>query len=151
MRTENTFESMVEDIKSHITPDEYKDVCYGGCSSGAASGFIYTSEINAFFDKHEDAIEDFIHELYIDMGYASLPEFLLSLNTNAIGTLNDISAIKAAMVWVTVEELVRQFQDEIENMEKCQNCEKPFEDADSIFCSKECEEQWEKLSKEIAK
>lgn len=37
--------------------DEIKDVAQYGCSGGV-NGFIYSSELYDFFEKHEDEIED---------------------------------------------------------------------------------------------
>ena len=55
--------------------DEIKDVAMYGCSGGV-SGFIYYSETEKFFDKHEDEIYDYLSDCgmlledYVDVDYS---------------------------------------------------------------------------------
>ena len=72
--------------------DEIKDVAEYGCAAGV-SGFIYSTELCEFFDKHEEEIEERLQ----DMGLA----------------LNDIvrdpgcwtfQELKEQSVWIAVED-----------------------------------------------
>ena len=71
--------------------DEIKDVAEYGCAAGV-SGFIYSTELCEFFDKHEDEIE-----LELDgLGY----RFHDLVDTDEFYTMQDI---KEQAVWVIVE------------------------------------------------
>ena len=48
--------------------DEVKDVANHGCEAGV-SGFIYNYETRAFFNEHEDEIEEWMDELYFGDNY----------------------------------------------------------------------------------
>jgi len=56
--------------------DECKDVQIHGMTGGF-SGFIYTSEINEFFDEHKNEIEDYLYMILGDnLHQGSLQELL---------------------------------------------------------------------------
>ena len=48
--------------------DEVKTVANHGCEGGV-SGFIYNYETRAFFNEHEDEIEEWMDELYYGDNY----------------------------------------------------------------------------------
>jgi len=48
--------------------EEANDVARHGCSGGV-SGFIYTTELNEFFNEHESDIEDHLHELDLELSH----------------------------------------------------------------------------------
>ena len=71
--------------------DECKDVMNHGMSGGF-SGFIYTSEINEFFDEHMGEIEDY---LYMILGENYIKEVCKDLLT--------VDAIIRQLVWYVAE------------------------------------------------
>ena len=71
--------------------DEIKDVAEYGCAAGV-SGFIYSTELCEFFDKHEEEIEDELDAL----GY----RFQDLVDTDEFYTMQEI---KEKAVWVIVE------------------------------------------------
>ena len=72
--------------------DECKDVANYGCIGGV-SGFIYSTELAEFFDKHEDDIEDTLQHLLI-----ALHDLI------DIDEYYSIQDIKEKAVWVIVED-----------------------------------------------
>jgi hypothetical protein len=70
MQETGSYTAMVEDIKERLGVEDdpdygeqeiFQDIVCHGADTGW-SGFIYTSEIAGFYDLHEDALEDLIHE-----------------------------------------------------------------------------------------
>ena len=75
--------------------DELATISEHGCSGGVG-GFIYTEELDQFFDEHESDIEDVIQELDIRL------ENLVRDSTSWT-----FSEMKQNAVWVVVEEYAR--------------------------------------------
>jgi hypothetical protein len=48
----------------------YRDLAYGGCSSGIVSTLIYNRDTHAFFERHKDAINVMVAEALADFGRA---------------------------------------------------------------------------------
>jgi len=71
--------------------DECKDVQIHGMTGGF-SGFIYTSEINEFFDEHMNEIEDY---LYMILGDNYIKEVCKDFS--------NVDAIIRQLVWYVVE------------------------------------------------
>ena len=73
--------------------DEVKDVANHGCAAGV-SGFIYYNETRAFFNEHEDEIEEWMDELYFGDNY--IKELTEDDNVTINQLINKV-------VWVVVE------------------------------------------------
>ena len=71
--------------------DECKDVMNHGMTGGF-SGFIYTSEINKFFDEHKNEIEDYLHMI---LGDNYIKEVCKNFST--------VDNIITQLVWYVVE------------------------------------------------
>ena len=71
--------------------DECKDVMNHGLTGGF-SGFIYTSEINKFFDEHKNEIEDYLHMI---LGDNYIKEVCKNFST--------VDNIITQLVWYVVE------------------------------------------------
>ena len=74
---------------------ELEDISMHGCGGGV-SGFLYTHELNEFFDEHESDIEDVLNELDIRL------ENLVRDSTSWT-----FSEMKQNAVWVVVEEYAK--------------------------------------------
>ena len=73
---------------------EIKDVANYGCIGGV-SGFIYSTELAEFFDKHEDEIEDVMDDYGIT--YQEL-----------VPDAQTMQQYKEAAVWFVVEDYCQQ-------------------------------------------
>ena len=71
---------------------ELKDIAEHGCESGCASGFIYYYETSAFFDRHQDEIEEFLYEVIGE-------DYLIILSEKA----TDMKTLKNLMCWRFVD------------------------------------------------
>ena len=68
--------------------DQLKDIAEHGCESGCAPGFIYYYETSAFFDRHQDEIEEFWYEVIGE-------DYLTVLSKQA----TDMKTLKNIMCW----------------------------------------------------
>ena len=80
--------------------DELATISEHGCSGGVG-GFIYTEELDQFFDEHESDIEDVLNELMLP---------LTSLVRDPESWT--FSEMKQNAVWVVVEEYAKLKVDE---------------------------------------
>ena len=80
-------------ILKYYDKSTLNDIANYGCVSGAATGFIYTSDIVNFFNAHQDEIEN---ELEIVFGEDYLAQVLK-------GDDIDFDTLKVRMTWTFVE------------------------------------------------
>ena len=73
--------------------DEIKDVANHGCEAGV-SGFIYNYETRAFFNEHEDEIEEMMDWIYCGDNY------LKQITDDDPCTVNQLIN---KIVWIVVE------------------------------------------------
>lgn len=71
---------------------ELKEIAEHGCESGCASGFIYYYETSAFFDRHNEEIEEYLEDI---LGESYLSDFA-SRSTS-------MKTLKNLMCWAFVE------------------------------------------------
>lgn len=83
--------------------DEVSDISRYGCSGGV-SDFIYTTEIDAFFDEFEDELLDYCDDAGLDWTY-------MCRNTECM------SDIKRQYVWAAVELYCHHQMDILESAE----------------------------------
>jgi len=93
-----------DDIK-----DFFKDLSYGGCSSGMISDLIYYKDTSDFFDNYEDEIEDLITLNMDRFGIETRPLFINSLN----GSAENIAQEKNLLSWFAFEEVARDLSEEL--------------------------------------
>lgn len=80
-------------ILKYYDKSTLNDIANYGCVSGAATGFIYTSDIINFFNSHQDEIE---MELELVYGEDYLSQLLK-------GDDIDFDTLKVRMTWTFVE------------------------------------------------
>ncbi len=73
--------------------DEVKDVVNHGCEAGVC-GFIYYTETRAFFEEHENEIEEIMDEIYFGDNY------LRQITDDDPCTVNQLIN---KIVWIVVE------------------------------------------------
>jgi len=93
-----------DDIK-----DFFKDLSYGGCSSGMIGDLIYYKDTSDFFDNYEDEIEDLITLNMDRFGIETRPLFINSLN----GSAENIAQEKNLLSWFAFEEVARDLSEEL--------------------------------------
>lgn len=107
---------VIKDLEEYTDLEEKKrylgDLLKGGCQSGIASRLIYYKDTNAFYDKHEEEIEDLVQQ-YITFARCKRSEFISSLN----GDAEDITQEKNLLSWFAYEETCRTILDLLEDGE----------------------------------
>ncbi len=88
LMTDNALRTALEE--RFVDESEIRDVARYGCVSGV-SDFIYYSETIAFFDKHQEDIEEWLFDDH---------DFTLCSFCEDAG---DINGLKNAMVWAAVD------------------------------------------------
>jgi hypothetical protein len=72
--------------------EQLKEIAEHGCESGCAPGFIYYYETSAFFDRHQDEIEEFLYEVIGE-------DYL----TRAASKTESMKSLKNLLCWQFVE------------------------------------------------
>jgi D-lyxose ketol-isomerase len=81
--------------------EQLKDIAEYGCESGCASGFIYYHETSAFFDRHNEEIEEYLENVFGE-------DYL----TNFASRATSMKTLKNLMCWAFVEMVA---QDSVHN------------------------------------
>ena len=85
-------------------PDEIRDVSNHGISGGF-SGFIYTTEINAFYNEFEDEIVEYMYDMMGD-------GWLVEIANNS----SNIQDMQNTIVWIVAESYCHQKVDEMDEL-----------------------------------
>lgn len=89
-----------------------KDVCQYGGVSGIMSGLIYYTDTIAFYDMHQEEIENLVYELQNQEGYTNRFEFLASLN--GAENVSNLDQEKNLLAWLSYEETARIILEELD-------------------------------------
>ena len=106
-KIKNIKKEVYKDLESYNTKKEkinyLKDVVNYGCINGVVTNLIYYADTLAFYDAHEEEINNLIDKYRKDIGYSRL-EFINSLN----GNVEDIKEEKNLLAWFSYEEICRE-------------------------------------------
>ena len=99
--------SLNKTLKSRFTDrDEMEDISRHGINCGY-SGFLYTHEINEFFNEFENEIEEYFYEMLGDTW----------LKESGAAECDSMDALRAHLVWALVETWVNQELEDLDNEE----------------------------------
>ncbi len=86
----------VESILESYDLETLRDIAEHGCASGCASEHIYYHQTSAFYDLHEDEINDYARDCFGD-------EFL------AVFAKDDVLSMINNLVWFFIESIASDY------------------------------------------